>query len=227
MKRRSLFLALVLVSLSLMVWLLPNRGSDAPKPYEEEEAVHSSGEEQALPAEYTPLFEGQRVTSVALHGTQIAQEARYARPTPLVAPDYEGPFPTIPVPTVHSDEFLPSPISWRLLWQGDLTIIQVGVMGASGASRGKGGLLIWRPQSRSHSVEIVSLTEQLLNITRLNIVTVCKPFVVVAGRVEQDNAKPYVWVYDLSKKSVRSVTRSQAPCWDPSYEQRDPTKLGN
>ena len=225
MKKRFLFFIVVLVSLSLIVWSLSNWGSAAPKHYEEKGAVHILGEGQALPAEYTPSFEGQRATLVALHGTQIAQEAIYAQPTPLFPPGYEGPYPTIPIPTVHSDEFLPSPISWRLLWQGELTIIQAGVIGESGVSQGKSGLLIWWPPPKN-SIEIVPLADTPLPITRMDIVTVCKPFVVVTGRVKQVNTKPYVWVYDLSKKSVRSVTRSQAPCWDPSYEQRDPTKLG-
>ena len=179
-------------------------------------------------SEYTPMSENQRATTIAFHKTQIAGEAtRAPHPIPLFPPDYEGPYPTIPVPTVHSDEFAPSPISWRLMWRGNLTIVQVGLIGESGISRGKAGLLVWWPNSQRMFLEIVPLADRPLPLARLDIVTVCKPFVVVAGRAKRKDAEPYIWVFDLSKKSVRSVTRSQAPCWDPAYEQRDPTKLGD
>ncbi len=179
-------------------------------------------------SEYTPMSENQRATTIAFHKTQIAGEATHApHPFPLFPPDYEGPYPTIPVPTVHSDEFAPFPISWRLIWQGNLTIVQVGLIGESGISRGKAGLLVWWPNSQRMFLEIVPLADRPLPLARLDIVMVCKPFVVVAGRAKRKDAEPYIWVFDLSKKSVRSVTRSQAPCWDPAYEQRDPTKLGD
>ncbi len=170
----------------------------------------------------TPMSESQRATSIAVLGTQMAEEAGYAQPTPLVAPGYEGPYPTIPVPTVHSDEFLPAPISWRLVWQGHLTIIQVGWIGFK-----RGGLLIWKPELEGvNVVEIVPLTQEAQGISRLDIVTVCKPFVVIAGRMEQDAAARSIWAYDLAEKAVHLLSRAEAPCWDPSYRHRDPTRLG-
>lgn len=256
MKKPVLFLVPAIVLMSLVMWVSPHKNTSYQSPCDDPEYLALKAEiaradpkgreallkrkgallgfleeERAeclrLLSENTPMSESQRATAIALHGTQIAQEAKNARPTPLVPSSYEGPYPTIPIPTIHSDEFLPSPISWRLLWQGDITIIQVGVIGESGVSQGKSGLLIWRPHSKQNPIEIVPLADRPLHITRIDIVTVCKPFVVVAGHVKQVNAKPYIWVYDLLKKSVRSVTRSQVPCWDPSYEQRDPTNLGN
>ena len=255
MKKQVFFFIPVLVLAGLIMWLSPHKNIGAQSPCDDpeylvlkEEIAHANPEERGalmekkgsllrflekerseclkLLSQYTPMSDTQRATAIALHRTQIAREAKYAQATPLVAPDYEGPYPTIPIPTVHSDEFLPSPISWRLLWRGELTIIQAGVIGESGVSRGKSGLLIWRPHSPKNSIEIVPFTDTPLPITRMDIVTVCKPFVVVAGGVKQIDTQPYIWVYDLSKKSVRSVTQSQAPCWDPSYKQRDPTKLG-
>jgi len=251
MKKQMLSLVPVLVFVGLIVWLSPRRNLGAQSPCNDpeylalkEEIAHADPKEREallkekgallrflererseclkLLSEYTPMSASQRATSIALHGTQIAREARYAQPTPLVGPGYEGPYPTIPVPTVHSDEFLPAPISWRLVWQGQSTIIQVGWVDFK-----QGALLVWRPKARKgNSVEIIPLPQEARGISRLDIVTVCKPFVVVAGRMEQDAEARYIWEYDLSKRAVRLLTRSEAPCWDPSYKRRDPTRLG-
>lgn len=251
MKKQVFALLPVLALVGLIMWLSPHKniGSQSPcndpeylalkeeiaraDPTERETLLRKKGallrflerersECLKLLSEYTPMSESQRATSIALHGTQIAEEAKYTQPTPLVAPGYEGPYPTIPVPAVHSDEFLPAPISWRLVWQGHLTIIQVGWIGFK-----QGGVLIWRPEAgKENSVEIVPLSPEAQGISRLDIVTVCKPFVVVAGRMEQDAKARYIWEYDLSGRAVHLLSRSEVPCWDPSYKHRDPTRLG-
>jgi len=256
MKKQMFLFVPVFVLVGLILWLSPpkNIGSQSPcddpeylalkeeiaraDPEEREALLREKGallrflekeksECLKLLSEYTPMSERQRATSIALHGTQIAQEARYTQPTPLVAPGYEGPYPTIPVPTVHSDEFLPAPISWRLGWQGHLTIIQVGWLGPFKQGLNQGALLIWKPELKgANSVETVPLTPEAQGISRLDIVTVCKPFVVIAGRMEGDAEARYIWEYDLSERAVHLLSRSEVPCWDPSYQRRDPTKLG-